>query len=133
MNEARALLAYSADDRVGPAAAWKPNTSLDGCLDVIRTVLAKDETYALSLRGSDGPIGCISLEPVDHQLIDAPARVEAGIPLEAGRSGTGSGSPSGAVAWCPRRLASCCAVPSPIFGSSRSGAGMRSAIINLSG
>ncbi|WP_081830841.1 GNAT family N-acetyltransferase [Bifidobacterium coryneforme] len=50
------------DPKVGPTARWNPCTSVDGSLHDINTVLAVEGNCAISLAGSDRPIGSIGLK-----------------------------------------------------------------------
>lgn len=61
-DDASVLFKYAKDKRVGPAAGWPAHKSKDYSLAVIRTVLAKDEVYAICLKGGNNePIGSIGL------------------------------------------------------------------------
>lgn len=48
--DAPALFELARDPRVGPAAGWAPHRGVDESREIIRTVLAAPETYALVLR-----------------------------------------------------------------------------------
>lgn len=65
--DAPALYTYAKDDRVGPAAGWPVHTSVEHSAEVIRTVLSAPGTYAVTLRGSDTPIGCIGFKPTSAE------------------------------------------------------------------
>lgn len=60
-SDAEALYKYARDERIGPAAGWKPHVSVEDSLNVIREVLSAPDTYALTIRGSDEAIGSIGL------------------------------------------------------------------------
>ena len=61
-DDAPSLYKYASDGRVGPAAGWVPHTGVDYSRAIIRTVLAKDEIYAICLKGgNDEPVGSIGL------------------------------------------------------------------------
>lgn len=60
-SDAEALYEYAKDPRVGPAAGWRPHTSLENSLEIIQKVLSKPETYAIVLKGTDRAIGSIGL------------------------------------------------------------------------
>ena len=59
-----ALLEYARDPRIGPAAGWPPHTDRESTLDVIRTALAVDGNFAVTLRGEDKAIGSIGVFPI---------------------------------------------------------------------
>ena len=60
-NDAEALYKYASDPDIGPPAGWPPHTSVENSRDIIRTVFAAPETYAVCLK--DGfPIGSIGLK-----------------------------------------------------------------------
>ena len=61
-SDADSLFKYASDKRVGPPAGWIPHESIGYSKAVIRTVFAKDEVYAICLKGGDDkPIGSIGL------------------------------------------------------------------------
>ena len=60
-DDAEALYKYASDPDIGPPAGWPPHTSVENSRDIIRTVFAAPETYAVCL--NDGiPIGSIGLK-----------------------------------------------------------------------
>ena len=59
-DDAQALYKYASDPDVGPPAGWPPHTSVDYSLDIIRTVFAAPEIYAVCLKDGS-PVGCIGL------------------------------------------------------------------------
>jgi len=56
-DDAMALFKYAKDPDIGPVAGWPPHTSVENSLEIIRTVFAAPETYAVVLKGTDEPIG----------------------------------------------------------------------------
>ena len=64
--DAESLYEYAKDDRVGPAAGWPPHTSVENSLEIIRTVLADNETFAMCLKEDNRPIGSIGLMTGDR-------------------------------------------------------------------
>lgn len=60
-SDAEALYAYAKDPLVGPAAGWKPHTSVENSREIIRGVLSANETYAIVWKESGEPIGSIGL------------------------------------------------------------------------
>ena len=60
-SDAESLYEYAKDPRVGPMAGWPPHTSVENSLEIIRNVLAVDETYAVCLKEDNRAIGSIGL------------------------------------------------------------------------
>lgn len=58
-TDAEALFKYACDPDVGLAAGWPPHKDIEESLYVIRTYFANDRTWAIVLRETDEPIGCI--------------------------------------------------------------------------
>ena len=59
---APSLFKYASDDRIGPAAGWLPHKNEAYSRAVIRTVYAKEEVYAICLKGQESePVGSIGL------------------------------------------------------------------------
>ena len=59
--DAEALYTYASVPHIGPAAGWMPHTSVAESERVIRTLFSAPDTYAVTLRGDDRPIGCVNL------------------------------------------------------------------------
>ena len=55
--DAEALFRYASDPDIGPIAGWPPHISVENSLEIIRTVFAAPETYAVVLKDTDEPIG----------------------------------------------------------------------------
>ena len=62
-EDAAGLYSYASDPQVGPAAGWAVHTSVEDSLQVLRTILMKPDTWALTLKGSDEPIGSAGIFP----------------------------------------------------------------------
>ncbi len=60
-SDAQRLYEYARDPRVGPVAGWHAHTSVENSLSIIRQVLSVPETYAVCLKPSRDPIGCVGL------------------------------------------------------------------------
>ncbi len=71
-TDAESLYEYAKDDRVGPAAGWPPHTSVENSLEIIRTILADKETFAVCLKEDNKPIGSIGLMIGDKSNIGLP-------------------------------------------------------------
>lgn len=56
-SDAAALYRYASDPAVGPIAGWPPHTSVEHSREIIRTVLAAPETYAVVLKATGEPVG----------------------------------------------------------------------------
>ena len=56
-SDAGSLYRYASDPEIGLAAGWPPHTSVEGSLEVIRTVFSAPETYAVVLRETGEPVG----------------------------------------------------------------------------
>lgn len=79
VTDAESLYACASDPRVGPVAGWPPHTSVAESERVIRTIFSAPETYAVTLRGDDRPIGCVGLQTGDG----------SNMPLEEGEAEVG--------------------------------------------
>ena len=58
-SDAEALFKYASDPDVGPRAGWPPHKSEEESLEVIRPFFNNDHTWALELKETGEPIGCI--------------------------------------------------------------------------
>ena len=70
-SDAETLFEYARDPAVGPIAGWKPHTSPEDSLHVIRTVLSAPETYAVCLDGRS--VGSIGLMRPNQTLVPTEA------------------------------------------------------------
>ena len=61
-SDAEELFKYAKSSQVGPIAGWPPHQSVEESLDIIRTVFSAPETYAIVLKETGLPIGCIGLK-----------------------------------------------------------------------
>lgn len=61
-DDAGELFKLASDPRIGPQAGWPSHTSLEESLETIHTVLNAPETYAITLRATQAPIGSASLK-----------------------------------------------------------------------
>lgn len=60
-SDAESLYEYAKDPAVGPIAGWPVYTSVENSLEIIKNVLAVDETYAECLKEDNIAIGSIGL------------------------------------------------------------------------
>lgn len=78
-EDAAALYEAARDPRVGPAAGWPPHRSVAESAGIIRTVFSAPETYAVTLRGTDRPVGCVGLLfPADSHFAIGGSEAEVG-------------------------------------------------------
>ena len=85
-SDAESLYKYAQDPRIGPIAGWPPHTSVEDSLNIIRTVFAAPETYAVVLKKTGEPIGSIGimfgdgLHSAEMQLDEAEIGYWLGVP-----------------------------------------------------
>lgn len=60
-SEAEILYRYASDPDVGPVAGWTPHASVADSLEIIRTVFAAPEVYAVVLKDTGEPVGCCGI------------------------------------------------------------------------
>lgn len=60
-DDAEALYKYAKDEAVGPIAGWPPHTSVEYSREVIRDVFSAPETYAVVLKETEEPVGCVGV------------------------------------------------------------------------
>ena len=58
-SDAQNLFALASDPAVGPAAGWPPHVSVAESAEIIRTVFAAPETYAVVLKETGELVGCV--------------------------------------------------------------------------
>lgn len=61
-SDAESLFFYASDPAVGPIAGWPPHQSIAESLAVIQNVFSGAECWAICLKGTDTPVGCIELK-----------------------------------------------------------------------
>ena len=64
-SDAEALYKYASDPDIGPIAGWPPHKSVADSLEIIRTVFATPETYAVVLKETGIPVGCCGIMTVN--------------------------------------------------------------------
>ena len=64
-SDAEELYKYASDKDVGYPAGWLAHKSVENSLEIIRTVLSAEETYAVCLKENGKPIGCVGLHRND--------------------------------------------------------------------
>lgn len=60
-SDAASLYLYAKDERVGPIAGWPAHQSEAESLEIIQTIFAQDEVYAVALHTDNVAIGMIGL------------------------------------------------------------------------
>jgi RimJ/RimL family protein N-acetyltransferase len=60
-SDAESLYEQAKNPRIGPAAGWPVHISVENSREIIREVLAIDETYAVTLKNDDAAIGSLGL------------------------------------------------------------------------
>lgn len=60
-TDAEALYKYASDPDVGPIAGWQPHLSIAHSKEIILTVFAAPETYAVALKDTGEPVGCCGI------------------------------------------------------------------------
>lgn len=63
-DDAGDLYEFAKDPRIGPAAGWPVHKSAQDSREIIRSVLAVEGTYALTLKGDDRAIGSLGIMSV---------------------------------------------------------------------
>lgn len=71
-SDAESLYEYAKDSDVGPIAGWPIHTSVEDSREIIKTVLAVDETYAICKREDNRAIGSIGLMRGKQSNLDIP-------------------------------------------------------------
>lgn len=79
-EDAEAMFRYARDPEVGPIAGWPPHTSVENSLEIIRTVFAAPETYAVVLKSTGKPVGSCGIMFANglHSADMAPGEAEIG-------------------------------------------------------
>lgn len=67
-DDAEVLFRWASNPAVGPIAGWAAHRSVEESREVIRTVFAAAECYAVVLRSSGEPIGAVAIKS-DERLI----------------------------------------------------------------
>lgn len=79
-SDAPALYKYASDPDIGPIAGWPVHTSVENSREIIRTVFAAPETYAVVLKDTEEPIGSCGIMFADglHSADIKPEEAEIG-------------------------------------------------------
>ena len=90
-SDAEALFKYASDPAIGPIAGWQPHTSVENSLEIIRTVFAAPEIYAVVLKDTGEPIGSCGIMFSDSLYTTAIDNDEAAIGYWLGKPYWGQG------------------------------------------
>ena len=71
-DDAESLFAFAKNPAVGPIAGWPSHTSVENSREIIRNVLAVNETYAVCLKTDNKAIGSIGLMIGTQSNLDLP-------------------------------------------------------------
>ena len=58
-EDAPVMYKYASDPEVGPRAGWPPHRSVEESLEIIRTVFGGETMWAVVLKDTGEPVGCI--------------------------------------------------------------------------
>ena len=58
-SDAEVLFRYASDPELGPLAGWPPHKSVEESREVIRSVFSNDRTWAVEMKETGEPIGCV--------------------------------------------------------------------------
>lgn len=67
-TDAGALFRYASDPDIGPIAGWPVHTSVENSREIIRTVFAAPEVYAVVLKDTGEPVGSCGIMMADSLL-----------------------------------------------------------------
>ena len=63
--DAESLYKYASDPDVGPSAGWSVHTSTEDSLRVLREILIKENTWAVTIKPGDEPVGSVGVFRTD--------------------------------------------------------------------
>ena len=69
-SDAEALFKYASDPEVGLRAGWPPHKSVEESLAVIRDIFSNGHTWALELKETGEPVGCMGYYAFGESNID---------------------------------------------------------------
>ena len=70
LSDADALYKYACDPEVGPHAGWPPHKNIEESRMIIREVFTNDYTWAVVLKETNEPIGCMGYYPFGKSNIE---------------------------------------------------------------
>lgn len=69
-SDAEAMYKYACDPEVGPHAGWPPHRNVEESKMIIREVFTNDYTWAVVLKETNEPIGCMGYYPFGKSNIE---------------------------------------------------------------
>ena len=90
-DDAESLYKYASNPAIGPAAGWPPHNSIEESREIIHTVFAAPEVYAVVLKSTGQPVGCCGLMTADSMHAQDMANNEAEIGYWIGEEYWGNG------------------------------------------
>ena len=70
-SDAEALYKYACDPEVGPHAGWPPHKNVEESKMIIRELFTNDYTWAVILKETNEPIGCMGYYPFGKSNIES--------------------------------------------------------------
>ncbi len=71
-SDAEDLYLCASHPDVGPSAGWPVHTSVENSLEIIRTVFAEKEVYAVCLKADNRAVGCVAITIGAKSTLDLP-------------------------------------------------------------
>ena len=90
-SDADALYRHATDPEVGTPAGWPAHESVEMSREVIRTVFSVPDTYAIVLRDTGEPVGCVGVVPPSMRHVEGMAEGDMEIGYWLGRTLWGRG------------------------------------------
>ena len=90
-SDAAVLYKYASNPEIGLAAGWPPHTSVENSLEIIRTVFAAPEVYAVVLKSTGEPVGSCGIMFAESLHSDVMNDCEAEIGYWIGQQYWGQG------------------------------------------
>lgn len=69
-SDAGILFIHASDPEVGSRAGWPPHKSVEESLEIIRTIFSNDHIWAIELKETGEPIGCMGYYRYGESNID---------------------------------------------------------------
>lgn len=104
VDDAQALYKYASDDRVSELALWPTHTSIEMSREVIEGIFIPNPyCFAIILKESDEPIGCIGLVPAGdehHEIVDTEREIGYWVGLPCWNMGLTTEALETLIAYC---------------------------------
>ena len=72
LSDAEHLYQYAKNPKIGPAAGWPVHTSTENSREIIQTVFAQEETYAVCLKTDHAAMGCAAISIGSQSNLNLP-------------------------------------------------------------